>query len=521
MSGPIARLIPYFLALVVVLTSLRDLSSWNSLNIVDAPRHMLNGAFVYDLVRSGNLTSPFEYGKHFYSRFPAVSVPYHPPLFPVIESLSYGIFGGVSLLAARVPVALATGICALLLYRLVMYTHQAASLAAAATITFMTVPLSQTLATDVMLEFPSLAFTLGALYCLRDMEDGYPPSQAFPFALLAGAAVWTKQHSVFLGTVPFIVICFQGKWRLLRGATLWISSILFALLVLAFMMISVPVKHVGVTNQFAPAKHFWTNMWFNVEWYNEALAWTLGPIIKTLLLISVGAFLVIPRLRRLPENRLYLAWILALAPLLFTAAKRDIRYLILGLPPLIVLGYDALRLACLRILPAHVTSAVIGLVAVCVTLYHTSGSRGVRLTDTAHNEVARYLKERGSRRMIYCGTRVAKLAVAVRVLNPESRTVMIRGDKLDRAVFTPEGFEKFAWRFGVDTVVLEPVEEAKQWSGLVSCPTSSMACARLIPNTGDNINTIMIFEFTNPSSHPESSLQIPITYTDGALQLDL
>jgi hypothetical protein len=520
MTDRVARMIPYFIALVVFLTSLRNLSSWSSLNIIDAPRHVLNGAFVYDLVRTGNLTHPFQYGKQFYSRFPAISIPYHPPLFPVIESILYAIFG-VSLVAARIPVALATGVCALLLYLLVMRTHQSAWLAAAATCTFITLPISQSLATDVMLEFPSLAFTLGALYCLRDMEYGFPPWRAFPFAVLAGAAVWTKQHAVFLGLVPFILIFLHGNWRLLRGVPLWASSILLGLIVLAFMTMSVPVQHVGVTSQFAPAGYLWQIMIFNVNWYSEALGWTLGWVVKALVLVSVGAFLAIPWLRRLPENRLYLAWTLALVPLLLTTTKHDIRYLVYGLPAIIVLGFDGLRRACMRVLPARFVPAVIGLVAVGLTLQQTCKTVGVRLTDAAHKEVARYLKDRGSRRMVYCGTRVAKLALAVRVLDPESRTIMIRGDKLDKSMFTPESFERFAWRFGVDTVVLEPVKEERQWSRLVSSPAPSMVQARVVTNTGDNLNDIVIYDFTNPSSHPESHLQIPIRYTDGALNLDL
>jgi hypothetical protein len=514
MFKPIEKAIPYVLALITVVTSLRELSSWSSLNVIDAPRHALNGAFIYDLVRTGNLAHPFLFGKLFYSRFPAITIPYHPPLFPVIESLSYAIFG-VSLAAARVPVALAAGICALLLYRLVMHTHRSALLAAAATITFITLPISQSLATDVMLEFPSLAFTLGALYCLRDLESGYPPARAFPFALLAGAAVWTKQHAVFLGLVPFILICFHGNWRVLRGRSLWASSILFGLIVLTFVRISVPLSHVGVSSEFPQPRYFWLITVFNLGRYCEALGWTLGPVVRDFVMLSLGAFLLIPQLRRLPENRLYLAWILALVPLLLTAIKHDSRYLLYGFPALFVLAYDLLRLALMRVLPSRLVAAAVGLVAICLTLQQIAVTQGFRLTDTAHNEVVRYVKDRPSRRLIYCGTRVAKLAVAMRVLNPDSRTVIIRGDKLDRAVLTPEGFEVFARRYGVDTVVLEPGNEQRQWSRLVDSPAPSMVRVRVVPNAANKLDDIRIFDFRNPSSHPESTLDVPINYTDG------
>ena len=210
--GPI---IPWLLGLAVVLTSLRGLSPAAFLD-EDAPRHALNGALMYDLVRTGNFRHPMAYAKQFYARFPAISLPYHPPVFAVIESVSYAIFG-VNMFGARLPVALAAGVCSLLLYRLVERTHRSAGLAMVATLTFMTLPLSQMLAKDVMLEFPSLAFALGALYCLPNMETGYPAWRAIPFALLAGTAVWTKQHTVFLGLVPFLLIVLRGNWRMLLG----------------------------------------------------------------------------------------------------------------------------------------------------------------------------------------------------------------------------------------------------------------------------------------------------------------
>ena len=176
------RMIPYFLALVGVLMSLRGLSPGRFNYPIDAPRRALNGAFIYDLVRSGNITHPFQYGKQFYSRFPALSIPYHPPLFPVIESLSYAIFG-VNQFAARLPVAVATGVCLLLLYRLAYRSHRSAWLASAAAMTFIALPISQWLATDVMLEFPSLAFALGSALLPSRPGDRIPAVEGHPIRI--------------------------------------------------------------------------------------------------------------------------------------------------------------------------------------------------------------------------------------------------------------------------------------------------------------------------------------------------
>ena len=77
---------PYLLSVLFALLALRGVDADNVIS-ADAARHAMNGAFVHDLIRDGKLTTPVEYGKYYYSHFPALSLPYHPPLFPVVESL--------------------------------------------------------------------------------------------------------------------------------------------------------------------------------------------------------------------------------------------------------------------------------------------------------------------------------------------------------------------------------------------------------------------------------------------------
>src|SRR6266481_2307403 len=59
----------------------------------DASRHMLNGAMLYDMMRTGNVGRPVAFAQSWYARLPAISLPYHPPLFPLFESLFYAVFG--------------------------------------------------------------------------------------------------------------------------------------------------------------------------------------------------------------------------------------------------------------------------------------------------------------------------------------------------------------------------------------------------------------------------------------------
>lgn len=526
MSLRLERSIPFVLALVVLLTSMRGLEPVHFKN-PDSAKHMLNGAFLYDFVRSGDFTHPMSFARQFYARFPAITIPYHPPGFGSIQALFYAAFG-VNFFAARLSVAVAAAVCTFLLYRLIDHTHRSVGLATAATLIFISSHISQLSATDVMSEFPALAFTLGALYCLRDLETGYPPSRAYSFALLAGAAVWTKQHAVFLGLVPFIFIVLRGNWRSLRGLHLWVSSLLFGSIVLAFTRLSVPVHSAGVANQFTGARDLWGAILYNAQYYALVFYWYFGVPVACWILISAAVFVAIPRLRRRPEERLYIAWILAILPLLLLTAKHDIRYFFFGLPAFFVLACDGVRLACRRLIAVRYVPAVCGLMAAALILFHAYyASPPYSCGGTIHLQLARAVKARASRRLMYCGENIAYLALWLRFNDPDSRTIMIRGEKLDRAFFTPKGFEQFAWRFGVDTVVIDtevgsdPWKRQRPWDYLIVHPTPSMVRDQVLTDPQNSQHRILIYDFTNPSPEPESALDIPISGTDGSMNLSL
>src|SRR5215471_16124288 len=100
------RLAPLLLAIFFGILSLRGVAG-SSIADYDPPRHALNGAFVLDLFRHGKVLHPVQFGYWYYSRLPALSLPYHPPVFPAIEALAFAVFG-VSPVVARLTVAVAT-----------------------------------------------------------------------------------------------------------------------------------------------------------------------------------------------------------------------------------------------------------------------------------------------------------------------------------------------------------------------------------------------------------------------------
>src|SRR5258706_10530435 len=90
---------PHLLALFFFASALYRVNHTDVVD-TDAARHAMNGAFLYDLVRTGHILHPIDYAKVYYSRLPSLSMPFHPPVFPAVEAIFFAAFG-VNLLTAR------------------------------------------------------------------------------------------------------------------------------------------------------------------------------------------------------------------------------------------------------------------------------------------------------------------------------------------------------------------------------------------------------------------------------------
>src|ERR1035438_4162219 len=302
--------IPYLLALLFFGLALYRVNQTDIVD-TDAARHAMNGAFIYDLIRTGHLVHPVAYAKAYYRQLPSLSMPFHPPLFPAIEALFFAVFG-VNLLTARLAVALAVAISAILLYRLVLATLGRPIIAACVTLTTFSLWTLQFVARDVMLEFPALVFTLAALYCLRDFPDSYPMRRALPFAVFAAAAVWSKQHTVFLGAVPFIHAFLTRRWRRFLEPPLWVSSVLFGAAILGVVQFSKLFHGVGVDQISTSGRDVYYIVTSTLPAYFTWFTADLRGLPGILLACALGAYLWA---RRRGADRLrlglYFSWILA------------------------------------------------------------------------------------------------------------------------------------------------------------------------------------------------------------------
>jgi hypothetical protein len=184
----------------------------------DAPRFLMNGAFLADLMHDrpfGSVESFLEYSRLYYARYPALSLGHHPPLLPALEAVAFGIFG-VSVAAARVVPLVSLIASVILLYLLVeAYYGVAAGVLAAAVMA--TSPAVVVLSQSVLTELPTLALLLGAAYALHRFCITQSRGALAVFVATAALSIYAKQLAVFaFPAFAVMALSSLGTRRLLR-----------------------------------------------------------------------------------------------------------------------------------------------------------------------------------------------------------------------------------------------------------------------------------------------------------------
>ncbi len=483
---------------------------------------MLNGALLHDMIRGGGLLHPVEFARHFYAHYPAISLPYHPPMFPLFEAILYFLFG-VGPAVARVAVAITVAASALLLYALIFRLNGSAPLAFLTTITFFALRISRDLASDVMLEFPALVLTLAALYGLRRFDRGFSLRTGIMFALLGGAAVWTKQTAIGLVAVPWVLILLTRRWGYLRQPAIWISSALLAFLDL--VMLAVPVVALGWTGVAGKTGSTAGELVVILAgFYLRVLADRFSPaglFVLTIVVLWTGVRVLRRREGWLAES-FYLAWIIPIVAVALVTPRRDERYILGAYPAMVALGYLALFRAGRWILPEKRVWLPCFAAALSICCFSFAGApedslKGVR-------QAAQFVESGHPARILYCGHDFdGDFLVQLRTTDPVTPATVVRAEQLPQEIRTAEALDEFAHRFGIDRVILERSVAGTNPDKWAALPTAKMELDRQFPvfNRAQPVGRIEVYRFTDPVANPPASIRLRSQLLSRSLDLEV
>ncbi len=193
----------------------------------DMPRHMMNGVFLFDALRSGAVWSvqgAVDFAQEYFVRYPALSLGHHPPLLAVLLVPFFAVFG-VSVFAARLAIVACVLVANVGLFSVTRRLYGATA-AGWTSLLFaaqsFVVPYGQ----QVMSEAPLLAVVLLAVDALLRFRLSERTRDYAVFVLLAAATLYAKQIAIFMFPTFALTLVVGTPWlrrRLLRRDVLLLT----------------------------------------------------------------------------------------------------------------------------------------------------------------------------------------------------------------------------------------------------------------------------------------------------------
>lgn len=294
---------------------------------VDEAQHAVTGLFVADAMHDLPIRHPAAYAYRYYAQYPSIAIVHWPPLFYVVEGLSFFTLGP-SVVAARITVLL---FLALLLYQWFCLVEelQDSFTATVATIMLATIPLMLVFEKSVMLEIPSLALAVAAIReWIRYLDDGRRASLV-KWALWASAALLCKQTVIYVFVFCLFSVAATRRWERVWNRKIWVAIAICAVLAGPFYALMLVMHGASVARDLE--SHQLSGL------RRLAYYWKILPHILSIPLLALsGLGLAFSRRwNRRGQTLLMVCWIAA-GYLTFTLfGQREARFSIYWLPPLI------------------------------------------------------------------------------------------------------------------------------------------------------------------------------------------
>jgi 4-amino-4-deoxy-L-arabinose transferase-like glycosyltransferase len=491
----------------------------------DAPRHAMDGVFYHDLARALPITHMKRWAMDYYLQYPAITVLYYPPLFAVVESVFFTLFG-VSHATAQLTVTaflLAAACGAYFLTR--QWVGRVAAFATA--LLFLGAPSVAFWGRQVMLEIPTFAFLIWSCYFFFRYLDTGKPRDLYLVLAFVLAAIYTKQTVVFVVAAYLLTLCFVYRRALFRRREFWRATVLF---VLGMVPVTVVLLLWGRLNLKTVTGGNWVeySRLSLAGWLYVARQWPyqVGWIVLTLGIVYCAGALVWKRWR-LPSPILFLmgAWVLTgyvFFTLIALKLERHTIFLIFALVFFAVL-------AIVRGLPAKIAPLVAVVLAVGV-FAHTLLREHVPYVS-GYRAAAQYVCSIAPPEsvVLFSGLRDGSFIFNVKSTPECKNLAVIRADKLllrvpeDRHLFgvtelgvTEGSFKDMLGRYSVRYVVSEP----NFWNDLESMRMlvqvlheDQFKLLTTIPVTGDREPTesrVEIYENLGPISREKNLLRVEL-----------
>jgi 4-amino-4-deoxy-L-arabinose transferase-like glycosyltransferase len=387
----------------------------------DAPRHALDGVFVRDLVYHHPWHNLRQYAMDYYLQYPALSIAFYPPLFPVVEAVFFQLFG-VSQSTALLCIAFFYLLAAWGGYLLVRrWMNPVAAFASA--LLFVGLPEVALWGRQVMLEIPTVALMLWSAWVFTGYLERPTASKWYwSMALLLGAT-YTKQPAAFLAVVYAVALYLKFGATILRERRIWLGAAAFAI---GLIPLGVMFLKFGAVNVNSVVGGQWTSYpattlagWlFYIKSLPRQATWPIA-------LLAGGELVALLWTRGRRVKGLILSWLIVGYIFFSLVALKEPRHTILILVPVAILAVSLLDR-----LPRHYAQAAMVTAAVA-TFATTAWGRPVPRVS-GYREAVQYVAQHAPANgvVLFYGYRDGSFVFNVRSAAARQDLSVLRADKI-------------------------------------------------------------------------------------------
>jgi len=424
----------YYLAFILLVTVLILGKGINTSEFVsgDASYHGMDGVFVLDFVRDHpGFNNIYDYVQQYYVKYPAIKIGYYPPFFAAVEAVFYAIFG-ISVFSARLTVLFFAIVAMIYLFKLIRLIYNE-KIAFYSCLLFITTPYTVEWAKRVMLEMPTLAMIIVAIYCFYNYIELNKPKYKYCFILSTIASLYTKQTAVFIIPLFFLYILFTKKVKRLLDKDILLVGTALLLLVLPLAIITLKFGGTNIQQSIGTVEGKLPRSFLNDIWiYPKFLT-----NIFTYPVIILSAISVLFLKKDFYKSILFFAWLISFYLLFTYINAKVIRYAYFWLPPFFLLAGLSLDTMSWRI--KKVPLGIILFVFVFCYQFNLAFSHNKPLFS-GHEKAAEYILRQPTNKVFYQGSGIGhgNFIFQIRRLDKKRRMVVYRGSKIlaSFAIFT-------------------------------------------------------------------------------------
>ncbi len=294
----------------------------------DAPRYANGAAMIHDWLASGDLGHPYRFALANYARYPAFSIPYHPPVYPSLMG-AFFLVTGVSYTAARVFIGFCLGASISVFYTMVRRNQVGPAASFGCALLLMTFPEVVLWSRDTMSELPALAFILaGSFLFLGWLENSKP---AYAWAAFGMAELAFLSRVTTAGVLPawFLYAAISGRFRRLFSPHVVLASVLYLSLNVGYLNFATRFSKFETTaNPTLGGVGRFT--WENIAYYPAHLPAMIGW--GGLLAAAAGVACTVWAASRRGPGAFWLCWLVSFYGFQLALATNEQRYFLFALP---------------------------------------------------------------------------------------------------------------------------------------------------------------------------------------------